>query len=272
MKVTCSHCGTIGEEDAMRCTKCGTTLEYNNMPNNFNQFNNTAVSAKNSSKKANKAIIAIAIAATLAIGGAIAGGIAIANKNSYKSVIKDKLYSIETLDAEKLAATYPKFIYEGYIDESIRYDSYDDFVQTTEDTNIKIIEDNILNKLEEMVGDNLKFSYKINKIDTLSEKKQKLFCEAIEAVYKYDTGKINDIKKAEITVKVKGSDDTYEFDWEDVYLVKENKEWYLLNSDFESDSIDTISESYDIHHNDWYDIVVDYYFDYIADDDSVIDD
>ncbi len=248
MKVACSNCGTMGEEDAMRCTKCGTTLEYNDTPEEANTSFKTKISqavANNILKKSNKAVIAVALVAIIVIG-IIGAGIAIIDANKYKSVIEDKLYAIETLDAKKLADTYPEFIYNN--DSNFGFTTYNKLVTVIEEFYFDYMEEHFFKELQKRAGDNLKFSYKIENINDLSDNKYKKFCNAIKAECDYNVRNITAIKKADITVKVKGSDDTYEFDWNDVYLIEDNGNWYLLNDDLEQSSLG----KKDDYHVDYY--------------------
>ncbi len=217
-------------------------MPANGMPNNIpmNEMpavgDATTVPTSQNSKKT----LAIVIAAGVAVVVVFAIFIAIASGSSgYKSVIEDKLKAFEKSDAQKLAETYPEF---WYIDE---YDTIDDFAEEIEDSEFS---EALIENLEEEVGSKIKLSYKIEKIDNLSDKKFDNFCEAIAEAHDCSTKKIKAIKKADIKVTAKGKDGKHEFDWEDVYLIKEGGDWYILNADLESGNIGNDGE----YHIDFY--------------------
>lgn len=178
-------------------------------------------------------IIALIVAAIIVLSS-FSGG--------YKSVINTKLKAAQERDPEGIAKTYPVFLYQE------DFDTFGDFVDAVENDAIPGIED-MLTVLQGEVGDNVKLSYKIEDVKDVSEKKFNDFCDGIEEVHGYDTSKIKEIKKADIVVTAKGDDGTTDFDWEDVYLIKDNGEWYILNMDLEFANIEG-SDS--IWHSDYY--------------------
>ncbi|MEE0266097.1 MAG: hypothetical protein UD936_10775 [Acutalibacteraceae bacterium] len=189
----------------------------------------------------NKKTLAIVAAAAVAIIVLVVVIIAAAGSGGgYKSVIENKLKAFEKGDAQKLAKTYPEFL---YIEE---FDTEEDFIENLEDADFST---ELIEKLEEEVGSNVKLSYKIEKVTDLSEKKFDKFCEAISEAHDCSINKIKTIKKADIKVTAKGKDGKHEFDWEDVYLIKEAGDWYILNMDLENGNIGEKGE----YHMDFYD-------------------
>ncbi len=212
-----------------------------NMPPQGAMPNAGAMQANNGNNKKTFAIIGIVVGAVvvLAIVVALVFGLA---GSGYESVIDQKLKAIEKLDAEKLAETYPDFIY------SEDCETFEEVVDDVEDDIIPAVEE-CLDVIEDEAGKNVKFSYKVEEVTDLTDSRLEKFCAGVEDCHDYDASKIKDIKKATINVTAKGDDGKYEFDWEDVYLIKENGNWYIMNTDFELDSFDD--------HNDY--LHIDYY-------------
>ncbi len=260
MDVFCLKCGTKIENGVKFCPNCGAVVEATNnvaetpvnnfsqpenvvpnntmpvnpvaenvapentIPNNmpvgqpgFAPDNMAQAPAANNNKK-NIAIIA----------GAAAGGVAVlaiiiallAGSSSYKSVIDDKLSAFEKGDAKKLASTYPEFFY------SEEYDSAKDFADELEDQDFS---EPLMEFFEEEVGEKVKLSYKIDKIKDVKGNKLEDFREDITDMYDVSMKKIKKVKKADIIITAKGKDGKAEYDWEEVYLLKEGGKWRIVN-------------------------------------------
>lgn len=202
------------------------TMPYdNNMTPQSTMPNVGAMQMNNKKKLTAFCVVGVALLLVVAIARVALSG------SSYEKVIEQKLKAIEKLDAEKLTETYPEFMY------------YED-CETFEDA-VKDVEDNVLPDLEECIeeledeaGKNIKFSYKLDSVTDLSEGKFDKFCTGVEYYHDYDVKGIKEIKKATVTVTAKGDKGKYEFDWKDVYLIKENGNWYIMNTDFEFASFD----------------------------------
>ena len=218
------------------------TMPYdNNMPPQAGMPNAGAMQANNGKNKKTLTVVGIVAGAVvvLAIVGALLG-----SGSGYEKVIDQKLKAIEKLDAEKLAETYPSFIYHEDCE------TFEEVVEDVENDIIPGVEE-CIDVLEKEAGKDIKLSYKVEKIADLSDSKFEKFCAGIEDTHDYNVKGIKAIKKATITVTVKGDKDKYKFDWEDVYLIKEAGNWYIMNTDFEFASIDD-HNSY--LHTDYYDL------------------
>lgn len=176
----CGNCGAQIDDNAKVCGQCGTPVE------GITKTPPVKIVDPEKEKKQKKifklavALILVVIAATTAIN--------VVNKfTGYNGLLRKVMTAYEAYDIDTLVSLSSDIYYYGEEDYVVDY--FKDRVGAT------------LDSFESSVGHSYKFSYKINEIYRLSDRKIDEILDNIEATYPdFDISTIENISVADITV------------------------------------------------------------------------
>lgn len=208
----CGNCGAEVEEDAKVCGNCGVPLEGESTPNIDTGEQNSNVSGIDFKK-----IIPIAVGVIIAVVVVFAMISILKNNTGYRATLNRAFNAVAKGDAV------------GVISEMSSYveDVYDKSNEDIEEAYEKRI-DSILDRLEDEVGANPKISYEIKKASKLSDRKlEKMKEEMEEYDENYDGDDIKSAYNIDIKLIVKGPDDDYHQNIDDIIVIKEAGAWKI---------------------------------------------
>lgn len=204
----CGNCGAPLDDDARVCGQCGTPVaEYSGRTQEFKYVD---PKKREKSKKRFKLIGIVVIILIIVI---VAVNV-ISNFTGRKGFVRKVMNAYRDYDIETLISLSSDMYYYGY----------DDAAETYFESAVGYG----LDSFEESVGHNYKFSYAIDEIYDLSERRQDEFFDTIEAAYPdFDISMIEQISIAEVSVTVeqdgKSIDRTVS-----ITMSKEDNEWRIL--------------------------------------------
>ena len=204
----CGNCGNELEDTARVCGYCGTP--FSDMSKNSIGANYKNTESKGNAKKIVKRIVTIVI-----IAGVLLGGLKVVTEfTGYKGLVR------------KAMTAYKNYDIDGLIDMSsdVYFYGTEDFVKYYFEYNVG--ED--LDYYENSVGHNYKFSYEVDEIYTLSERKLAELEEDVKTIYDgFDMSMVDKVVIADLHVTAaKGSKSVTRN--VELTLTKENGEWRLL--------------------------------------------
>ena len=261
MSKFCTQCGERLEDDARFCTKCGALSDAAPAPENPNVFDNAVEKmrpvvnsamekaedlvqkAKNihfdevveTAKKDPKKMLVPAIAALAVIALVIVLILSLGGQPYTKAVdtMFDAMFRGKVDKIEKMAPPEYWEYAEDHYDLDLE-DVIDDMSDALEDT---------LEDFEDEYGNNLRFSYEVQKEEQLSERKRKKLAEALEDKYDVDADEVKDAYALKLKMTIKGSEDD---DTEKVEMtaVKIGKTWYLVTANDSYSSVGFLVEGF----------------------------
>lgn len=204
----CGNCGTQLDDTAKICGQCGTPLEgcSTNMPK---------LDEVDPEKQAKiKKIGTLVVSAVIAIVVLIIAISTITKFTGYNGLVRKVMNAYEDYDIDTLIALSSDVYFYGEGDYAER--CFEESVGQD------------LDSLESSVGHSYKFSYEINEIYTVSERKADDILDTIELVFDdFDVSTIDKIKIADLTVTAKQGKKHTNMDIE-IVMTKEDGSWKLL--------------------------------------------
>ena len=215
MSKFCTNCGHQNTDDTMFCVNCGGQLAAETVQEQPAKKKVNVEGLKKNPKKL--AIIGIA-AAVVVIALIVVLSSLLANP--WKSGLNNYF---DLLEGKKGAVTkmIPKDAYD-YIDKMVGWDKKD--VNSEKESLAK----EVSKSTKETYGDNVKYSYKVEKSKKFTKKMLEGLADGIENVYDIDSSKVKAAYIADIKVDVSGKD---AFSWYEttVIVAKINGGWYVVD-------------------------------------------
>ena len=184
----CGNCGTQMDDNAKVCGQCGTPVD-----------SGTKTSAVKiidpERKKKNKKIFTFAAALILVVIVAATAINVVTKFTGYNGLLRKVMAAYEVYDIDTLVSMSSDIYY--YCEEDYVEDYCENSVGRT------------LDSFESSVGHSYKFSYEINELYKLSERKMSEVLDNIKSAYpEFDIGKIKDVTVAEITITASKGEET----------------------------------------------------------------
>lgn len=208
----CGNCGTRLEDNARICGNCGTPLEGLSVgiPN---------LKTNNPGKRKNrkKIVKRAAVLAILAVIIVIAFNL-VPQRIGYNGLLRKIMAAYQEYDMDTLISLSSDIHYYGmdYYGEEDWIEYYFDSVG------------NDLDSFENSVGYRYKFTYEVNEIYTLSERRLDELLKEIERVYPdFDESIIEKAAVADVTITAKQGNKSVEQNRK-IVMSQEDKEWKLL--------------------------------------------
>lgn len=208
----CGNCGAEVEEDAKVCGNCGVPLDGESAPDI-----DTGEQKLNLRSIDFKKYIPVAVGVIIAVVVLFVVVNVVKNNTGYRATLNRAFDSVAKGDVN------------GVINEMSSYveDVYDDGYGDIEDVYEKRIDD-ILDHLEDEVGANPKISYEVKKASKLSDRKLEKLKEEMENMDdNYDGDDIKSAYNIDIKLNVKGPDDDYHENVNDIIVLKEAGAWKI---------------------------------------------
>ena len=206
MSKFCTKCGASLDNNAAFCTACGAIVDNKS---NFVNLNKRRTALMLSG------ILAGIIIIVLILSALFGGG--------YKSAISNYFEGFEDADAEKFMKSMPKCQVE-YLEKSLKdYDKYDSFKEY-----FQYIIEEALDEAEDKYGDDISISYEINNKKDLSDKELKDIRKRLRNNYQDNDVDVTKGYEVEITVKIKGDDDSEKED-STLKVAKVDGDWCIVS-------------------------------------------
>jgi len=207
MSKFCTNCGNQIEEGAAVCSQCGTKVEAE-----------TAVKAKFDPIAWFKGLDQTVRYITLGVVGVLVIAIVLISAFSgggYTKPVDNFFDGFISGDADKMMKAFPEEVVEELEDSD--YFDLDD---------IEDMLDELVDELEDEYGKRVKFSYKVEEKDSLSEKKLDALKDELKDSYGISKKDVKDAMTLELEMTIKGSEDKDSEDME-MTVVKIGGKWYL---------------------------------------------
>ena len=202
----CTKCGASLDNNAAFCTACGAIVDNKS---NFVNLNKKRTALMLSG------ILAGIIIMVLILSALFGGG--------YKSAISNYFEGFEDADAEKFMKSMPKCQVE-YLEKSLKdYDKYDSFKEY-----FQYIIEEALDEAEDKYGDDISISYEINNKKDLSDKELRDIRKRLKSNYQDNDVDVTKGYEVEITVKIKGDDDSEKED-STLKVAKVDGDWCIVS-------------------------------------------
>ena len=171
------------------------------------------------------AVIAIIIA-VVALGGGKSGG----KGNTYEDAIENymNVSMLGKISKSSVKAVAPESYWEYYEDKT-----GDDFEEYYEELKEDLMD--YEEELEDRFGKNIKFSYKITREKELTKKKLGYIADYIEDTYDMDGDSLTAGYELDLEYVITGSEDDYEQEVEDAYVLQIDGQWYVANVDLDGE-------------------------------------
>lgn len=215
----CGTCGGALEEGTKFCDKCGAPVEAD--AGVTNDFNNSTVPtgssvapAANGSNKAVKLIIAGIVAIVVIV---VAVNI-IGRFTGYNGALRKMTNALADYDMETLTDLSSDVSNEMY--ENIGGDDYEEYYD-------ELVSDT-LDRYEDEVGAVKSIKYEVTDAKEVSERRLDDMKDDWVDAYHLDVDKIKKIVTVDLSLKVKGKDDTAIFTVSNLHMVKEDGKWKIL--------------------------------------------
>ncbi len=224
----CGHCGGQVSDTDTHCGSCGAAVEATPVQVEPEVTIQVPESAQQAPAKKKKKVLPLIITAVIAVIVLIVGVKVFSAFTGYNPVLRKTMNAFEDFDIDTLMdlSSEVTFATIDYLDDDDQEQWFEDVVNGQ------------LDSYENMVGRNLKISYKVNGVYKLETRKIGQFIDNINGwLYEQDAFEKEDFEKimeVDMTLTIKGSDDKMELDVEDVYMIKEEGEWkvYYANPYF----------------------------------------
>lgn len=202
----CGHCGEELDGDDRVCGNCGTPVDEGQLGNK-----QLTIDPKKKMKKILKIVIPLVI---LVIVAAIALNV-VSNFVGNKGLLRKTMNAYETYDIDALVMLASDVYY---------YVADDDYAEEYFES---VVGDG-LDYFESYAGHSYQFSYTINEIYTMSDRKKDLVFDDIEYMSPdFDVDSISEISVADVTVIAKQGKDSVQLDLQ-VTMTKEGDNWRIL--------------------------------------------
>jgi hypothetical protein len=195
----CGNCGTKWNNDAKVCGHCGYPLEDVRPISPLQKYRKWV-------------IIGISLLIILFVA-ATAFRIIRAN-TGYRGTVKKTIHAFQECDLNTLSSLALMDYYDLYDTENVE-DSFEDDVNSR------------LDELEDAVGGNLRIKYEILNVYPLSDRKLEHIKSSLEEE-NYDVIDWEKVINLNIRYTVKGSLSTRNYTNDELYLVKEGKQWKII--------------------------------------------
>ena len=138
---------------------------------------------------------------------------------------------------QKPIDTYISVMFKGKASKikSLAPDAYWEYMEDEEDLDVdEFIEDyedewdDFIDEMEDEYGDNIRVTYKVEKVKDLSDKKVEKIAEALDEQYDIDEKSVKAAKRLDLEMTIKGSEDDDDNDAE-FTVVKIGSKWYMIN-------------------------------------------
>lgn len=206
----CGNCGAKMDNNAKVCGQCGTPIE-----GNIKTLPVRIVDPEK--KKKSKKIFRLVVVLVLIMVAAATTINVVSKFTGYNGLLRKVIATYERYDIDTLISLSSDIYYYGKEDYVEEY--FKNHVGTT------------LDLLESSVGHSYKFSYEINEIYQLSDRKISEILDNIEADYPdFDVSTIKDIAIADITVIASKGEKSSSKDVK-ITMTKESESWKVLYID-----------------------------------------
>lgn len=209
MSKFCGNCGAKMEDDARVCGRCGTPVDGKGV-----KISGLRYQDPEKKKKIVKGVKIVAILAVVAI--VIAAGLNIAsNFIGNKGLVRKVMAACKDYDIDKLVSLSSDVYY---------YDDNEDYTEQYFENGVGVY----LDDFELSVGHSYKFSYKVEEIYNLSDRKKDELLETLEYSYpEFDIDSIKKVAVADVTVTAKQDGKSKSRNLK-ITMTKEGKKWKLL--------------------------------------------
>lgn len=216
MSKFCGNCGAQLDDSAKICGYCGTPLsgQATNKTSSIPGVVNKASQEKmaNTTALIKKGIIGIVAVVVLILVLNV-----VSSFTGYKGVVRKVVNAFEDYDMKTLTACASDLNY--YND----YTDWDDVFEYRVSSKLDYYED--------MLGHNLKISYKILDSYKMDDRNKNALIERYENEG-VDVDKVKTVRVVELELKIKGSKSTSTFTKDNMVLIKEGGKWKVLNTDY----------------------------------------